>query len=84
MIGKIISSVWSDISGQDLIEYALMAGFVGAAAGAIIPGFAAAMITACQIPTNKDGIVYARFLLILAAIIFLNIIIFRREKMSKK
>jgi Flp pilus assembly pilin Flp len=30
--------VWSDTHGQDLIEYALMAGFVSVAAGAIIPG----------------------------------------------
>jgi pilus assembly protein Flp/PilA len=30
--------VWSDTNGQDLIEYALMAGFVAVSAGAIIPG----------------------------------------------
>ena len=30
--------VWSDIEGQDLVEYALMAGFVAVAAGAIMPG----------------------------------------------
>jgi pilus assembly protein Flp/PilA len=30
--------VWRDIQGQDLIEYALMAGFVAVAAGAIMPG----------------------------------------------
>jgi Flp pilus assembly pilin Flp len=30
--------VWSDVRGQDLIEYALMSGFVAVAAGAIIPG----------------------------------------------
>lgn len=30
--------VWTDITGQDLIEYALMAGFVAVAAGAIMPG----------------------------------------------
>jgi hypothetical protein len=28
--------VWSDIRGQDLVEYALMAGFVAVAAGAIM------------------------------------------------
>jgi pilus assembly protein Flp/PilA len=32
--------VWSDTKGQDLIEYALMAGFVAVAAGAIMPGVA--------------------------------------------
>ena len=29
---------WKDTRGQDLIEYALMAGFVAVAAGAIMPG----------------------------------------------
>jgi pilus assembly protein Flp/PilA len=32
--------MWKDTSGQDLIEYALMAGFVAVAAGAIMPGVA--------------------------------------------
>jgi pilus assembly protein Flp/PilA len=32
--------VWKDTRGQDLIEYALMAGFVAVAAGAIMPGVA--------------------------------------------
>jgi pilus assembly protein Flp/PilA len=30
--------IWKDEQGQDLIEYALMAGFVAVAAGAIMPG----------------------------------------------
>jgi Flp pilus assembly pilin Flp len=30
--------IWTDTHGQDLIEYALMAGFVAVAAGAIMPG----------------------------------------------
>jgi len=30
--------LWKDTHGQDLIEYALMAGFVAIAAGAIMPG----------------------------------------------
>jgi pilus assembly protein Flp/PilA len=30
--------IWADTKGQDLIEYALMAGFVAVAAGAIMPG----------------------------------------------
>jgi pilus assembly protein Flp/PilA len=29
---------WRETDGQDLIEYALMAGFVAVAAGAIMPG----------------------------------------------
>ena len=30
--------VWKNNRGQDLIEYALMAGFVAVAAGALMPG----------------------------------------------
>ena len=30
--------IWKERRGQDLIEYALMAGFVAVAAGAIMPG----------------------------------------------
>jgi Flp pilus assembly pilin Flp len=32
-----------DTSGQDLIEYALMAGFVAVAAGAVMPGVASSI-----------------------------------------
>lgn len=35
-----VKQSWKDSSGQDLIEYALMAGFVAVAAGAIMPGVA--------------------------------------------
>jgi pilus assembly protein Flp/PilA len=37
--------IWKDIQGQDLIEYALMAGFVAVAAGAIMPGVATSIST---------------------------------------
>jgi pilus assembly protein Flp/PilA len=37
--------IWKDTRGQDLIEYALMAGFVAVAAGAIMPGVAASIST---------------------------------------
>jgi Flp pilus assembly pilin Flp len=36
---------WKDTRGQDLIEYALMAGFVAVAAGAIMPGVATSIST---------------------------------------
>ncbi|HUA21492.1 MAG TPA: hypothetical protein VMB25_22250 [Bryobacteraceae bacterium] len=36
---------WRDQRGQDLIEYALMAGFVAVAAGAIMPGVASSIST---------------------------------------
>jgi pilus assembly protein Flp/PilA len=35
--------IWTDNHGQDLIEYALMAGFVAVAAGAIMPGVASSI-----------------------------------------
>jgi Flp pilus assembly pilin Flp len=37
--------IWKDAKGQDLIEYALMAGFVAVAAGAIMPGVATSIST---------------------------------------
>jgi Flp pilus assembly pilin Flp len=37
--------IWSDSRGQDLIEYALMAGFVAVAAGAVMPNISAQIST---------------------------------------
>jgi pilus assembly protein Flp/PilA len=37
--------LWRETRGQDLIEYALMAGFVAVAAGAIMPGVASSIST---------------------------------------
>ncbi|HUQ92938.1 MAG TPA: hypothetical protein VM120_14755 [Bryobacteraceae bacterium] len=47
---NVISLIWKlriikDTRGQDLIEYALMAGFVAVAAGAIMPGVATSIST---------------------------------------
>ena len=39
MIQRLLQ-VWRDRRGQDLIEYALMAGFVAVSAGAVMPGVA--------------------------------------------
>jgi Flp pilus assembly pilin Flp len=36
---------WKDARGQDMIEYALMAGFVAVAAGAILPGVSTSIST---------------------------------------
>ena len=36
---------WKETRGQDLIEYALMAGFVAVAAGAIMPSVSASIST---------------------------------------
>jgi len=38
-----IQMIVKDTRGQDLIEYALMAGFVAVAAGAIMPGVASSI-----------------------------------------
>ncbi len=37
--------IWKDTHGQDLIEYALMAGFVAVAAGAVMPNVASSIST---------------------------------------
>jgi Flp pilus assembly pilin Flp len=37
--------IWKDNHGQDLIEYALMAGFVAVSAGAVMPGVASSVST---------------------------------------
>ncbi len=47
---RLMHFVWKarllkDTRGQDLIEYALMAGFVAVAAGAIVPGVASSIQT---------------------------------------
>jgi len=47
---KLNTLIWKlrimrDTRGQDLIEYALMAGFVAVAAGAIVPGVASSIKT---------------------------------------
>jgi Flp pilus assembly pilin Flp len=39
------TKIWRDERGQDLIEYALMAGFVAVAAGAIMPNVASSIST---------------------------------------
>ena len=39
------SEFWRDTEGQDLIEYALMAGFVAVAAGAVMPSVSASIST---------------------------------------
>jgi Flp pilus assembly pilin Flp len=37
--------IWADDHGQDLIEYALMAGFVAVAAGAVMSGVSISLST---------------------------------------
>jgi Flp pilus assembly pilin Flp len=40
---RFLMRAWRDRRGQDLIEYALMAGFVAVAAGAIMPNVASSI-----------------------------------------
>jgi pilus assembly protein Flp/PilA len=37
--------VWKDTRGQDLVEYALLAGFVAVAAGALLPAISTSIST---------------------------------------
>ena len=37
--------LWRDTRGQDLVEYALLAGFVAVAAGALLPGISTSIST---------------------------------------
>jgi len=41
----LILKIWKDTRGQDLIEYALMAGFVAVAAGAAMPSIVTSIST---------------------------------------
>ena len=45
LVALYLKQSWKDKSAQDLIEYALMAGFVAVAAGAIMPNIAASIST---------------------------------------
>ncbi len=42
---RILGRIWDDTKGQDLIEYALMAGFIAVAAGALMPSIATSIST---------------------------------------
>ncbi len=42
---QLLSTFWKDDQAQDLIEYALMAGFVAVAAGALMPNVSSSIST---------------------------------------
>ena len=48
MLNYLLRKLWGDRRGQDLIEYALMAGFVAVAAGAIMPGVSNSISSICS------------------------------------
>jgi Flp pilus assembly pilin Flp len=43
--GRSLARVWRDRAGQDLLEYALIAGLIAVASGALMPGVAASLST---------------------------------------
>lgn len=45
LIAARIRVLADDIEGQDVVEYALLAGFVAVAAGALLPGISASIST---------------------------------------
>jgi Flp pilus assembly pilin Flp len=45
LVSFYLKQSWKDKRGQDLIEYALMAGFVAVAAGAIMPNIGSSIST---------------------------------------
>jgi len=51
--------IWKDTQGQDLIEYALMAGFVAVSAGALMPGISTSISTVfskvASVMTKAEG-----------------------------
>ena len=51
--------IWTDTRGQDMIEYALMAGFVAVAAGAVVPNIVPSISTVFSkvdsVLTNASG-----------------------------
>jgi pilus assembly protein Flp/PilA len=47
--------IWKDTYGQDLTEYALLAGFLAAASGATVPDIAASVSTVLSKVVNALG-----------------------------
>ena len=45
VVWSLRAKIWKDNQAQDLIEYALMAGFVAVAAGSMMPGVATSIST---------------------------------------
>ncbi len=45
LIAARIRVLADDVEGQDLVEYALLAGFVAVAAGALLPGISSSIST---------------------------------------
>lgn len=79
---KILKRIARDDRGQDLIEYALMGGFVAAAAGAVMPGISQTigkMITKASVGGMGFEDSTIRIVSALLAAVFLGLIILRRK-----
>ncbi len=77
---KTLKKLLADTSGQDLIEYAIMAGFVAVVAIAIMPemGEKVSMVALLWGATPHAGL--TRIVCAVLAAVFLGIIVFRRKK----
>ena len=75
---KFFTTLFGIKSGQDLVEWALMVGFVAVAAFAIMPGFAVELAAW----TGYGPLAYptVRITGTVLAVLFLGVLIFRRKK----
>lgn len=94
---EMFKSAIRDDRGQDLVEYALMAGFVAMAAGAVMPGVVAIIKTAFgRACAAIDGVAYVatpavaseqatiiRVVCAVLAVALLGVIILRRHNMPE-
>jgi hypothetical protein len=79
---KETKSIWSDISGQDLIECALVAGFCATAALAIVPGVVT--FVTCGKIAGDNMVTFTRLMGVVCAVLFFLAIFIRRGKMDPK
>ena len=80
---KRLKELPADTRGQDLIEYALMAGFVAVAAFAIMPGLADAFVQMFARINNHLGGGWVRVVSAVCAVVILGAIVFRRKEGSE-
>jgi Flp pilus assembly pilin Flp len=52
-----VHRIWTDARGQDLLEYALIAGFVAVAAGAIFP---TTLMPSVSVIFSKIGVLFVQ------------------------
>ena len=79
---KFFTTLFGDESGQDLVEWALMVGFVAVAAFAIMPGFAVELATWTGYGPLATST--ARMAASVLAVLLLGVLIFRRKKQDNE